>query len=108
MSENRIMGLIGLAEKAGKTASGDFSVEQVLKARKAKLVILAQDASENTKHKFTERGEAAGCPVICLGNKEGLGKAIGKAKRACVAILDEGLAKAIRQSAERLNAVQGE
>ena len=46
------MGLIGLATKAGKTAGGEFLTEREVKSGRAALVIVAEDASENTKKKF--------------------------------------------------------
>lgn len=41
---------IGLAMKAGKIASGDFSVEKAVRSGTAKLVMLDESASENTKN----------------------------------------------------------
>ncbi|MDY5023246.1 MAG: ribosomal L7Ae/L30e/S12e/Gadd45 family protein, partial [Blautia sp.] len=49
---NKTMSLVGLATKAGKTASGEFSTEKAVKTGKAYLVLVAEDASENTKKKF--------------------------------------------------------
>lgn len=36
--------------KAGKIASGDFSVEKAVRSGTAKLVMLDESASENTKN----------------------------------------------------------
>ena len=52
MKQDKTLSLIGLATRAGKTASGEFCTEREVKAGKAKLVILAEDASGNTKKKF--------------------------------------------------------
>mgnify|MGYP003196020549 CR=1 FL=1 len=49
MKNNRVLSLIGLATKAGKTVSGEFSTEKSVKTGKGLLVIVAEDASENTK-----------------------------------------------------------
>ncbi len=108
MSEKKIMGLLGIAEKAGKTASGGFLAEEALKAGKAYLTVVAGDASENTKKKMTEMCEKTRCPILFLSNKSDLAHAIGKETRSCVAILDRGLANAIRQTAERSAEKQGE
>ena len=53
--ENRqkVLNLISLATKAGKTASGEFSTEKAVKTKKAHLVIVSIEASDNTKKKFT-------------------------------------------------------
>ena len=44
--------MIGLATKAGKTVTGEFMSEKAVKEGKACLVIVASDASDNTKKKF--------------------------------------------------------
>ena len=41
--------MIGLAQKAGKVASGEFSTEKAVKTGKAYTVIVADDSSDNTK-----------------------------------------------------------
>ena len=52
MINNNILGLIGLAMKAGKIAFGADSVEETILKGKAKLVIVSKDSSERTKNKF--------------------------------------------------------
>ena len=52
MKNNRVLSLIGLATKAGKTVSGEFSTEKSVKTGKGFLALVADDASENTKKKF--------------------------------------------------------
>ena len=49
LKQDRVLSLVGLATKAGKTASGEFMTESVTKSGKAALVIVAKDASDNTK-----------------------------------------------------------
>ena len=52
MKNNKVLSLIGLATKAGKTVSGEFSTEKSVKTGKGFLALVADDASENTKKKF--------------------------------------------------------
>ena len=52
MKNDKILSLIGLATKAGKTVSGEFSTEKSVKTGKGYLVLVAADASENTQKKF--------------------------------------------------------
>ena len=52
MSQNKALSMIGLATKAGKVASGEFCTEKEVKSGRAYLVIVADDASDNTKKKF--------------------------------------------------------
>ena len=51
-SKSRVLGLIGLSAKAGKIEFGADAVEEVITRKKAKLVIVAEDASERTKKNF--------------------------------------------------------
>lgn len=100
MTNNKILSLIGLATKAGKTVSGEFSTEKSVKTGKGYLVVVAEDASENTKKKFRNMCEYYEVPVYFLSDKEGLGKAMGKEFRASLAIQDENFAKAIMKAME--------
>lgn len=93
--KNKALSYIGLATKAGKTASGEFSTEKMIKARKAFLVVIAEDASENTKKNFRDACAWYHVPFLVLGTKEELGAWAGKKVRASLAVLDEGLANAI-------------
>jgi ribosomal protein L7Ae-like RNA K-turn-binding protein len=97
LKPNKTMGLIGLATKAGKTAGGEFLTEREVKSGRAALVIVAEDASENTKKKFQNMCEYYKVPIRFYGDKDTLGHAMGKQFRASLAVLDEGLAKGIRK-----------
>lgn len=92
---NQVLSMLGLAEKAQKVVSGEFSVENAVRAYKAYLVIVAEDASDNTKKNFSNLCKYYGCDIKFYGTKEMLGYAIGKEFRASVAVLDENLAAAV-------------
>ena len=100
---NKVFGLLGLAAKAGKLVSGEFAVEKAIKGGKAFLVILAEDASENTKKHFCDMCGYRKIPVRFLGSKEELGRCIGKEFRANVALLDAGFAESIVKKTDRSN-----
>ena len=95
MKPSKAMSMISLATKAGKTASGEFSTEQSGKSFKAELVIVAADASDNTKKKFQNMCEFYEVPIYVYGDKESLGHAMGKENRAMLAVNDPGFAKSI-------------
>ena len=97
LKPNKTMGLIGLATKAGKTAGGEFLTEREVKSGRATLVIVAEDASENTKKKFQNMCDYYKVPIYFYEDKDTLGHAMGKQFRASLAVLDEGLAKGIRK-----------
>ena len=88
---DKVFSMIGLATKAGKTFSGEFAVKE----RKAKLVIVSEDASDNTKKLFTNKCDFYKIPVFVCGSRSQLGKATGNQERASIAISDEGFSKSI-------------
>ena len=93
----RIYGLIGICQKAGKLISGEQACEIAITKQEAQLVILAEDASENTGKKFNDKCKYRNIPLEKFGTKESLGNAIGKAGRATMAITDPSLAKNIAE-----------
>lgn len=96
MENNRkVLNLIGLATKAGKLVSGEFSTEKSVKDKKAVLVIVSEEASDNTRKMFTNMCTYYKVPIYFFGKKEELGRAMGKEQRASLAVLDKGLADAM-------------
>ncbi|MCR5607448.1 MAG: ribosomal L7Ae/L30e/S12e/Gadd45 family protein [Lachnospiraceae bacterium] len=85
---------MGLAMRAGKLVSGEESTEKAVKNGSAKLVIVALDASDNTKKLFKDKCSFYGIPVEIFGYMHEMGHALGKEKRASLAFLDKGLADA--------------
>ncbi len=100
MKNNKILSLIGLATKAGKTVCGEFSTEKSVKTGRSLLVLVADDASGNTKKKFHSMCEYYQVPVYFLFDKETLGRACGKEFRASLAVQDENFANAIVKQLE--------
>ena len=94
-NKGRIFGLLGLAAKAGKVQSGEFSVEKAVKSGRTFLVIVSEEASENTKKMFSNMCTDYEVPYYEFGGKGELGHALGKEMRASLAIQDEGFSKAI-------------
>lgn len=95
MQNDRVLNLIGLAQKAGKVVSGEFMTEKAVKTGEAALVILAEDASENTQKKFRNMCEFYQVPLSIHAAKDYLGHAMGKELRASLAVVDNGFAQAI-------------
>ena len=91
----KVLGSLGLAMKAGDVVSGEFMTEKAIREGIARLVIVAKDASGNTKKKFADSCHFYHVPYVEFGDKEMLGKAIGKEFRASVAVTNSGFAKAI-------------
>lgn len=79
---------IGLANKAGKLVSGEVKCEKNVKSGKALLVIVACDASENTRKKFEDACIYRKLPFYRFGRKEMLGKLLGKSEVSVITITD--------------------
>ena len=92
---DRFLHLLGLAQKAGKLSSGEEMVLASVKSGKAMLVILAGDASDNTKKLFYDKCSFYGVPVKEYGSKAELGWAIGRAERSSIAVEDKGFAEVL-------------
>lgn len=95
MNFNKVYGLIGIGMKSGNLVSGEFSTEKTIKAGRACLVIIAEDASNNTKKKFTNMCTYYKVPIYIFGEKIKLAQAMGKEERTSLALLEPGLAKSI-------------
>ncbi|CDE90663.1 MAG: L7Ae/L30e/S12e/Gadd45 family ribosomal protein [Clostridia bacterium] len=97
MINNNILGLIGLAMKAGKIAFGADSVEESILKRKVKLVIVSEESSERTKSKFIKLCQNYNIPIIIDGNIDDLSKTIGKSNKAVIGIKDINFANSIQK-----------
>ena len=71
-SRKQVLNLIGLATKAGKTVSGEFSTERAVKSGKACMVIVSEEASDNTKKKFANMCTYYQVPIWFFGKKDEL------------------------------------
>ena len=94
-NEKKFYSLIGMAAKGGFVKSGEFMAEQSVKDFKAKLVLVATDASDNTKKHFGDMCRYRKIPIYEYGSKEVLGHSIGKGERATITIENEGFAKSL-------------
>lgn len=94
-NHDKVLSGLSLATKAGKVVSGEFSTEKAVKEKKAYLVIVADDASDNTKKNFSNMCHYYNVPLAFYSDKITLGNAIGKEFRASLAVIDAGLATMI-------------
>lgn len=107
MRKDKILAYLGLATRAGKSVSGEFSVEKSVRQHRAKLVIVSEDASENSKNNFRNLCTYYKVPLYFLGSREELGSACGKEIRVSAAIEDEGLARAAVRQMEQETGIGG-
>ncbi len=94
---NKIYSFLGLATKAGKLISGEEGCERALKSGKVHLVIVSQDSSENTKKRFADKCNNRDVNLRLFGEKEIIGRYVGKGIRSVVAISEIGFAKRLME-----------
>ncbi|MCM1216373.1 MAG: ribosomal L7Ae/L30e/S12e/Gadd45 family protein [Lachnospiraceae bacterium] len=95
MKQNKIYSLLGIARRGRNLVSGEFQTLEAVREGSAMLVVVAEDASDNTKKLFSDKCSYYRVPVFRYGTKESLGQAIGKDMRSSVCVCDAGLADAI-------------
>ena len=100
---NKFLGMLGLAKRAGKVQTGEDICSKAVKSGVSKLIIVACDASDNTKKSFSNMCAYYHVPMIVFADKETLGHAIGKQFRASVAVTQDGFTKAILKLTESDN-----
>ncbi len=94
-TDKQVFSLLGLCARQGAVKSGEFLTEQTIKERKALLVIVAGDASDNTKKNFKDSCNFYKVPYRIFGTKDTLGHATGHETRASMALTNAGLAEKI-------------
>lgn len=99
-NEDKIYSFLGLATRAGKIVSGDDSTLLELKRGNVKLVIVAQDASDNTKKLFKDKSSYRNIPYVYFSSKLELGYSIGKAPRSVLGVKDINFANKILELME--------
>ena len=97
MTNNRVLGLLGLSAKAGKICFGRDACIELIEKRKMKLVIIATDASERTKRNLEFICNSNDVKVYFYGTIDELSKAIGKSNKAIIGIKDQNFANQIEK-----------
>lgn len=92
---DKILGMIGLAVRAGKVAFGVFMTEKAFDEGRAKLVIASEDIGASNRRKIEGKCQNYGIDLIFYSDKSSLSRALGKKDIPVVAICDEGFARAI-------------
>lgn len=101
MSGNKAwLNILGLIFRAGKLVTGEELVVKAVQKQRVNLVIVSEDASENTKKKLSDKCSHYGVPFYIRGDREAIGQAIGKAERVVIGIEDPGFAKKIKSILE--------
>lgn len=103
LNQNKIFSLVGLATRSRHVVSGEFMTEKAVKSGDANLVIIGEDASDNTRKQFQDMCRFYHVPCYIFGKKEELGHSMGKEMRASLAVTDSGFSKSLIKLLEESN-----
>lgn len=92
---NKVESYLGFATKSKNLVSGFYSCVNGMKQNKLKLLILAEDLSENTVKKLNKTSLEYGVPLRIYGKSEELSKITGSHERGVFGITDQNFADVI-------------
>ncbi len=95
--KDKVLSMLGLAARSRNVVSGGFATETAVKGGTAAFVIIAEDASGNTRKKYSNMCNFYEVPYAFHGTKAVLGHSMGKDERSVLAVTDEGFADSIRK-----------
>ncbi len=101
----KLCSLLGLAMRAGKIKHGEDAVLQAVRSEQAKLVMLANDASDATFKKMNDKCSYYHVKLHQISDRATLGRCIGKEARVSIAVIDEGFAKSMSKWLDTENEV---
>ena len=95
--------LLGLMRRAGAIALGEIDTGTAAKAGKAKLLLLAADASDNALGRAEGYAHGRGIPLVRLPfMKDEMSRSVGKGC-AMAAVCDAGFADALMKLLEQMS-----
>ncbi len=102
---NKLIGLLGIARRAGHTVVGFDAVRTAILSGKAQLVLLAADCSPKTQKELQFAAAEHPCPIVSVpADKATVAAALGLQKPvAAVATDDRGFAAAMKKAIDSAN-----
>lgn len=100
-----VLSMLGLAHKAGKVDMGEEPVGAAARAKKARVILVAEDAAPSSQRRARHFADSGAC--LCLTvpqRKDELGAALGRTSLAMCAITDVGFACAVAEKLARTDA----
>ncbi len=95
MEQHKALNLISLARKGRRIEVGEEPVGAIARAKKARLIVIASDASEHTLRRVQSFVAQSEQPYLRIPfDKDDLGRAVGRTACAVAALSDAALALA--------------
>lgn len=95
--------ILGLARRAKKLIIGTELTVKGIRTNRVKLVLLALDASSNTKKQIYDKCRTYNVDVLDVFSSDEISKSIGKKNIKVVGIIDEGFSKTLLNQAKEVN-----
>ena len=93
---SKVQGMIGLCIRAGKVSYGSDGVKKAIRTKKAKLVLLSDNASERCKKDINDICIYYNVETICDDFADMFYQLTSKALMKVMSINDEGFAREIK------------
>ena len=98
---DKALNTLGICSCARKISYGETLLKNI-KSKKVYLVVIASDASDNSKKKIIDKCNFYGCNHVICFSKESITRAIGRVEVvSSVGINDYNLAKKFKENLER-------
>lgn len=92
---NKLYSMLGIGNRARLIVLGETGCIQSIKRRNSKLIILSQDASDNTKKRIINLCEKNNIRYYIIGKKAEYGDALGKGLSSIISVTDFKFSEAI-------------
>jgi len=86
--QDKFLQFLGLAQRAGAVKSGALNCLHALRKGQVSLLIVARDTEPKAAEVYVALAEGRAIPRIFLSSQAELGRALGKSRRAVVAVTD--------------------
>ena len=104
---DNILSMLGLAHKAGKVEIGEEPVGSAARAKKARVIFLAEDAAPSTRRRAKSFAETGSCILLPIpAEKDDMGQVLGRTSCAMCAVTDMGFAAAIGEKLAAMDSVK--
>jgi len=98
MENEKFFRMLGLAAKMRAVVFGEGAVKDSIKCGKAQLVIVASDASDNTKKKFQNSCEFYQAKLAIYSDRFTLGRYTGREFAVVLAVTNQSIAENMMKS----------
>lgn len=102
MLSDKLSGYLGFAARSRNIQAGYNTGLFLIDKKKAKLVIIAEDAAEGTKDKISGKARSGGVPCVVFGESKELSHITGTGSGMVFTVTDKNFAKTISEEIDRI------